>query len=34
VDSNLAQTLVITADWNAASNSNSVTLGQAVLEKL
>jgi len=34
VDSTVAQTLAVTADWSSASTSNSITLGQAVLEKL
>jgi len=34
VDSSVAQTLSVTADWSSASTSNSITLGQAVLEKL
>jgi hypothetical protein len=34
VDSSVAQTLSVTADWSSASTLNSITLGQAVLEKL
>jgi len=34
VDSSVAQTLSVTADWSVASTFNSITLGQAVLEKL
>jgi hypothetical protein len=34
VDSNAAQTLVVTADWTTSSSLHSITLGQAVLEKL
>jgi hypothetical protein len=34
VDSNAAQTLTVTADWSLASTGNSITLGQAILEKL
>jgi len=34
VDSTAAQTLAVTADWDAASSTRSITLGQAVLEKL
>jgi hypothetical protein len=34
VDSTVAQTLSVTADWSVASTTNSITLGQAILEKL
>jgi hypothetical protein len=34
LDSTAAQTLAVTADWSSATNANSITLGQAVLEKL
>jgi len=34
VDSTVAQAVSVTADWSAASTLNSITLGQAVLEKL
>jgi len=34
VDSTAAQTLAVTADWDAASTTRTITLGQAILEKL
>jgi hypothetical protein len=34
VDSTVAQTFAVTADWNFASTGNSITLGQAILEKI
>ena len=34
VDSTVAQAVSVTADWSAASTLNSITLGQAILEKL
>ena len=34
IDSTVAQTLTVTADWSLASTLNSITLGQAFLEKL
>jgi hypothetical protein len=34
VDSTVAQALSVTAHWSSASTLNSLTLGQAVLEKL
>jgi len=34
VDSTVAQAVSVTVDWSAASTLNSITLGQAVLEKL
>jgi hypothetical protein len=34
VDSNAAQALAVTADWSVGSAGNSITLGQAILEKL
>jgi hypothetical protein len=34
VDSNVAQTVSVTADWSSAMTANKITLGQAILEKL
>lgn len=34
VDSTTAQTFSVTADWSSSSSTNSITLGQAILEKI